>query len=77
MRHTKAPEGFKRWEIKVTLDVSDNWVADGFDMNTPHRIEELEHGVKYLWPVMPFQLNTKVEITATPTKKEIDELQGN
>ena len=78
MKNTKAPEGFKRWEIKITLDVSDNWVADGFDMSDKGRIEELEEAIQGMLPFAYYkqEVKTDIEILATPTKKEIGKLQG-
>lgn len=65
----------KTWNIKIKLEVSDNWIEDGF--NASERLVEIE---ELIYTLLPYAYNNEVKvkasITKAPNKDEILKLQG-
>lgn len=62
----------KKWKIELTVEVSENWIEDGFDFNEPAREEQLKEAIYSMLPYA-YEHEVKVEIKSNtalhrPTK---------
>lgn len=52
-----------KWKITIELEVSPNWVFDGFDMNTDVRKDELHDSIVGMLPYAYEQeMNVKIDV---------------
>lgn len=65
------------WKMEVTLKVANSWVADGFNLSQPLRIEEVEEKLQSMIPyAYGHEVQVKVKITSAPKAKTIEQLQN-
>lgn len=62
----------KKWKIELTIEVSENWIEDGFDMSEPEREQQLKDAIYSMLPYA-YESEIKVEIKSNtslhrPTK---------
>lgn len=67
-----------KWKMQIELEVSENWVEDGFNMSDEWRIEKLkEHFTSDQLPyAYDHEVIVKVKIISAPAKDKILEIQG-
>jgi len=53
----------KKWKISLTVEVSENWIEDGFDLNHPEREEQLKDAITSMLPYA-HEHEMKVSITS-------------
>lgn len=51
----------KKWKIQLTVEVSENWVEDGFDLNESEREEQIKEAFANMLPYA-YGHEVKVEI---------------
>lgn len=67
-----------KWKIEIELEVSDNWIEDGFNMSDKFRLDMLEE--HFQSDQLPYsyghEVVAKVTITEAPDKHKILTTQG-
>lgn len=65
----------KIWELNVVVQVSNNWIEDGFDL--AERTEEIKQKIQEILPyATESEIIVSLGITKSPTKEEILKLQA-
>lgn len=49
----------KKWKIELTVEVSQNWIDDGFDMNHAEREQQLIDAIKEM---LPYAYDSEVRV---------------
>lgn len=68
----------KQWKIELTIEVSDCWIEDGFDLNTPESVETFIECIKEnrLPYAYDHEFTVKAKVTKAPDTSVIRKLQG-
>lgn len=65
----------KKWKITLILEVSNNWIKDGFDAS--ERLEQIEELVSTLLPsAYEEEFKVKAKVTTAPDPKVLAEMMG-
>ncbi|MAX51525.1 MAG: hypothetical protein CMH22_06055 [Methylophaga sp.] len=70
-------ESFK-WTIEIDVEVSRNWVEDGFDLSDTNRLENIEQHIKDSLPYayQDIEITAKAKVKKAPAKALIKKAQG-
>lgn len=66
----------QKWTIKIEVEISDNWVADGFNLKDDS-LDIFKEAVENCLPyAYENEIRVKSKILKAPAKEKILELQG-
>lgn len=66
----------KKWKIELTVEVSENWITDGFNLSEELREEQIKNNIRNMLP-FAYDNEVRVEITSNtflhrPEKESIN-----
>lgn len=66
-----------KWKLQVTLEVSENWIEDGFDASTKESLEVMEEVLRERLPyAYDHEFKIGIKVISAPDQKVIRKLQG-
>ncbi len=67
----------KKFKVLLTVEVSDNWIADGFNLAEPERLEQLKEAVENMLPyAYEHELKVVATVQSQPNIEVLNKLMG-